>query len=194
MARAPAGVAQCWRSRLRQDVGQTVPLEDEPRARGPQPDTNPEGMGRSRMPKPPAEPPTAAVPPSAEDALSTLPPTRDDLMGQAKGRGDDGLFTLLRRWRDEIRVRANAQQIAAADDARNNLVLGVLVTTLAAIGASGILTGSSDVRVTSMAGLITLLAAVLAGVQTVVRFGERSGAHRGAAASFGRVKTRLDLL
>ena len=146
------------------------------------------------MPKPPAEPPAAAVPPSAEDALSTLPPTRDDLMGQAKGRGDDGLFTLLRRWRDEIRVRANAQQIAAADDARNNLVLGVLVTTLAAIGASGILTGSSDVRVTSMAGLITLLAAVLAGVQTVVRFGERSGAHRGAAASFGRVKTRLDLL
>ena len=71
-------------------------LEDEPRARGPQPDTNPEGMGRSRMPKPPAEPPTAAVPPSAEDALSTLPPTRDDLMGQAKGRGDDGLFTLVR--------------------------------------------------------------------------------------------------
>jgi hypothetical protein len=146
------------------------------------------------MPKQPAEPPAAAEPPSAEDALSKLPPTRDERMGEAKGLGDDGLVALLRRWRDEIRVRANAQQIAAAEDARNNLVLGILVTTLAAIGASGILTGSSDVRVTSMAGLITLLAAVLAGVQTVARFGERSGAHRGAAASFGRVKTRLDLL
>ena len=146
------------------------------------------------MPKQPAEPPAAAAPPSAEDTRLELPPTRDERMGQAKGLGDDGLFALLRRWRDEIRVRANAQQIAAAEDARNNLVLGVLVTTLAAIGASGILTGSSDARVTSMAGLITLLAAVLAGVQTVVGFGERSGAHRGAAASFGRVKTRLDLL
>ena len=146
------------------------------------------------MSKQQAEPPAAAAPPSAEDALPKLPPTRDDRMETAMGLGDDGLFALLRRWRDEIRVRANAQQIAAAEDARNNLVLGILVTTLAAIGASGILTGSSDVRVTSMAGLITLLAAVLAGVQTVAGFGERSGAHRGAAASFGRVKTRLDLL
>ena len=101
------------------------------------------------MPKQPPEPPAAAAPPSAEDTRLELPPTRDERMGQAKGLGDDGLFALLRRWRDEIRVRANAQQIAAAEDARNNLVLGVLVTTLAAIGASGILTGSSDVRVTS---------------------------------------------
>ncbi len=146
------------------------------------------------MPEQPVKLLAATDPPPVADDIEGLPPTRDVQMGSAKGRGDDALLVLLRRWRDEVRVRANAQQIAAAEDARNSLVLGVLVTTLAAIGASGILTGSSDLRVTAMAGLITLAAAVLAGVQTVARFGERSGAHRGAAASFGRVKTRLDLL
>jgi hypothetical protein len=123
-----------------------------------------------------------------------LPPTRDVQLGEARNRGDEGLLALLSTWRNEVRIRANAQQMAAVDDARNNLVLGILVTVLAAIGASGILTGSPDSRVTTAAGILTLLAAVLAGVQTVARFGERSGDHRGAAASFGRVKTRLDLL
>ena len=128
-----------------------------------------------------------------DDEVGDLPPTRDEQIGPAMGK-NEGVSAVLRRWRNEIRVRADAQQLAAVEDARYNLVLGVLVTILAAIGASGIIAASSDPLVKSLAGLATLLAAVIAGVQTVARFGESSGAHRGAAASFGRVKTRLDLL
>ena len=81
-----------------------------------------------------------------------LPPTRDVQLDHAKNRGDEALTALLSKWRDEVRIRANAQQLAAVDDARNNLMLGIAVTVLAAIGASGILTGSPDSRVTTMAG------------------------------------------
>ena len=123
-----------------------------------------------------------------------LPPGRDEALGQARERGGDALLTLLRDWRDEVRIRSNAQQLAAAEDARWSLLLGVGATVLAAVGASSVLSASSNPAVTSLAGWITLAAAVLAGTQTVVRFGERSGDHRGAAASFGRVKIRLDLL
>src|SRR5262245_60921337 len=46
-------------------------------------------------------------------ASLSLPPTRDDQMSKAKGVDGDELTKLLRWWRDEVRVRANAQQIAA---------------------------------------------------------------------------------
>jgi hypothetical protein len=131
---------------------------------------------------------------SSIEADTGLPPGRDLALGHARGQADDPIANLLREWRDDARIRANAQQLAAAEDARNNAILGSFVIALAAVGGSATLAGSGDTRIVAIAGTLTLVAAVLAGVQTVLKFGERSGDHRGAAASFNRVKTRLDLV
>jgi hypothetical protein len=119
---------------------------------------------------------------------------RTKQLGEVKGQGTEAANKLLEEWRRDVRVRARAQQIAAAQDARSDTLIGLSVIILAAIGASSILTASTDPKLAMAAGFIALFAAILAGVQQYMRFGERSGAHRGAAASFSRIGTRIELL
>jgi hypothetical protein len=132
-----------------------------------------------------------AAPQPEQFGTGGLPPGRDVALGNARQQGGDAITDLVRQWRDQVFIRANAQQLAAADDQLWNTALGVSTTLFAAVGASSLLSSTMPPEV---AGLITLVAAALAGVQTVLRFGEKSGAHRGAAASYGRMKSRLDLL
>lgn len=116
-----------------------------------------------------------------------------------QGTGKSGGMTtreLLSAWKIEADTRAIAQQEAAVSEGKTNRALGVSVTVLAAIGGTSAfasLLTSNNQTVALAAGVFTVVAAALSGIQTSLALGESSGAHRSAAAGFFGLKERLEI-
>lgn len=103
---------------------------------------------------------------------------------------------LLRRWMRQALTRAVAQQRTASRYRRYNLVLGILVTALAALGGTGVvatLAAKTDPVSTVVAGLLSVLAAILSAIHTYLRLGESYEAYRAGAAQFGGLQRRLEV-
>jgi len=103
---------------------------------------------------------------------------------------------LLTYWKIEADTRAIAQQEAAVSEARTSRALGVSVTVLAAIGGTSVfasLLSSNNQTVVLAAGVFTVVAAALSGIQTSLGLGESAGAHRSASAGFFGLKERLEI-
>ena len=103
---------------------------------------------------------------------------------------------LLSDWKIEADTRAIAQQEAAVSEGKTNRALGVLVTVFAAIGGTSVfasLLASDNQTVVLAAGVFTLVAAALSGIQTSLALGDSAGSHRSAAAGFFGLKERLEI-
>ena len=104
---------------------------------------------------------------------------------------------MLNAWHRRLSEAQFAHYTASKKLAGMNLRLGVPVTALSAIVAAAILATlerplDGAVRITF--GCITLAVALMAGLQTFLRFAERSERHRVIAARYGSAKRRAEQL
>jgi len=109
------------------------------------------------------------------------------------------LNELVVRWR----FRAHRMQLAHYDSSRafesRHRVLGIIAIILGALVSAGVLGSIAEDRLNEplirvIVGLLSALAATLAGLQTFLMYSEVSEKHRIAGARFAHLKHRLELL
>lgn len=114
----------------------------------------------------------------------------------ASGQDWSEAASVLNRWERRARESQYAHYEAAKALDSANFRLGIPVTVLSMLVGTTIyatLQKQVDIRVQVMVGAISVLAAILAGVQTFLRFGERAEKHRSTAASYGEVRRSIEV-
>jgi hypothetical protein len=104
---------------------------------------------------------------------------------------------LIITWGKKVRATAKAHCQASVRDERNNLWLGVPVVVLTTIVGTSVfatLQKQPHVAIQILIGLTSLLAAVLASLQTFLQFSQRSVKHREAAVKFEALQKQLEQL
>jgi len=105
-------------------------------------------------------------------------------------------FTILEQWLNNgIKFDHVVHQQPAAYNRRANRLLGIPVTVLAIlIGTSiyGALSSSSSPQILIFVGAISVLAAVLSGLQTFLSYPELAQKHQTAGVKFGRLRRRME--
>lgn len=105
------------------------------------------------------------------------------------------IVQLLRDWARRAGASADAHYALASRLSRANVRFGVPVVALTtAVGTSVFATLEHQVNTALRVcvGIISVIAAVLASLQTFLRFGERSEKHRGAAESWANLRREID--
>jgi hypothetical protein len=101
----------------------------------------------------------------------------------------------LRDWERRAAAAADVHFQVAEDLSRWNVSLGIPVVVLSAIVGTGVfatLTENVDAGIRIAAGSVSVIAAVLASVQTFLRFGERSERHRVAAERWSAIRREIE--
>jgi len=101
----------------------------------------------------------------------------------------------LRDWERRAAAAAEVHFQVAEGLSRSNIYLGIPVVVLSAIVGTGVFaTLSEDVNtgIKIAAGTISVIAAVLASIQTFLRFGERAEQHRVAAERFSAIRREIE--
>lgn len=104
---------------------------------------------------------------------------------------------LLRRWLMRARMSQNSHYRAAIRLEREGRLLGVPAAVLSTIVGTTVfaaLQKSIEIRIQIAIGLISVLAAVLTALQTFLAPGEKAARHRSAAARYGAIRRRIELL
>lgn len=104
---------------------------------------------------------------------------------------------LIRTWHYRICRIQFAHYDAATHFERLNLILGIpviLLTTAVGTTIFSTLTESHSTRTQLYVGLLSVLAAVLASLQTFLRFAERAEKHRACGARYAGLKTELEVV
>ncbi|HZP01976.1 MAG TPA: SLATT domain-containing protein [Terriglobia bacterium] len=99
----------------------------------------------------------------------------------------------LQEWHTRVRIRHHAHTRSAVEFERRARFLGVLVVILStAVGTSifSSLGSSSSWRI--VAGLLSLMAAVLSSVQALLKYPELVQLHRVAARKYGQLRRELE--
>lgn len=105
------------------------------------------------------------------------------------------VLALLREWHRRAAASSDAHYALATDLHRHNIWLGIPVVALATfVGTSVFATLQEDVRtdLRILVGSISVLAAVLASLQTFLRFQERAEKHRAAAELWAAIRREID--
>ena len=105
------------------------------------------------------------------------------------------VLELLRDWRARAANTASEHYRHATRLARLNIRFGIPVVVLTTfVGTSVFATLQSDVHVSLRIGLglVSVLAAVLASLQTFLRFGERAEKHRASAELWAALRREID--
>jgi hypothetical protein len=105
------------------------------------------------------------------------------------------VLTLLRDWQLRAAISQEAHYARATSLADYNIWFGVPVVALATLVATSVFaTLQEDVRIELrvVVGLISALAAVLASLQTFLRFQERAEKHRVSAELWAAVRREID--
>lgn len=105
------------------------------------------------------------------------------------------VLELLRDWRARAATTASEHYSHASRLARLNIRFGIPVVVLTTfVGTSVFATLQSDVHVSLRIGLglVSVLAAVLASLQTFLRFGERAEKHRSSAELWAALRREID--
>lgn len=116
---------------------------------------------------------------------------------EAEERVSSALPETLERLRLRAHRRSRAHYLAAKSLGRMHTLLGVPTVVLtAAVGTSIFATLAADKSSNLFigVGLTSLVASLLAALQTLFRFAERSEKHRVSGAAYSAAKRRLDLL
>lgn len=104
---------------------------------------------------------------------------------------------LLSDWARRARESQFCHYEAAKYFSRIHYRMGVPVVVLTSLVGTTVyatLEKSVSVRVQLAVGAISVLAAVLAGLQTFLRFGERAEKHRTLGAQYGSIRRRLEMI
>jgi hypothetical protein len=104
--------------------------------------------------------------------------------------------SVLIKWQRRARESQYAHYEAAKALESANYSLGIPVTILSTLVGTTIyaaLQKQTGIRVQVIIGSISIFAAILAGVQTFLRFGERAEKHRSTAAVYGEVRRSLEV-
>jgi hypothetical protein len=112
--------------------------------------------------------------------------------GQWKAVGN-----LLARWRNRARLNQDQHWEAAKRFQRLHYLVGVPAVALSAIVGTTVfatLQKQVGLRIQLLVGGISLLAAVLAVLQTFLGFSARAEQHKSVAAAYGAIRRRLETL
>lgn len=104
---------------------------------------------------------------------------------------------LLTAWYRSLRILHRGGFMAAKYYGRLNVWLGVPVVIITSVAGSTIFATSGDPSTKPLqyaAGAITLLATVLASLQTFLAFGDRAEKHKNSAARYGELRTETQVL
>jgi hypothetical protein len=104
---------------------------------------------------------------------------------------------LVEEWLSRVDRMKDAHYSAATVLQRSHMYLGLPSAILSAVVGAAVfasLSGTDSVAMKVATGLVSLLAAVLAGLQTFLRHAERAEQHRVAGAKYGALKSELQLL
>jgi len=105
------------------------------------------------------------------------------------------VLRLLSDWRARAIASSEAHYALATSLSRSNIRFGVPVvalTTLVGTTVFATLQQQVNVGVRIAAGMFSVLAAVLASLQTFLRFGERAEKHRVAAERWAAIRREID--
>jgi hypothetical protein len=104
---------------------------------------------------------------------------------------------LLSKWRETIGAIQNAHYQSSTQYARYNLWLGVPVIVITIVVGSAVFATLQN-QVENWAkialGFISVVAAVLSGLQTFLRYGERAERHRSGGVRFGALLRKVDYM
>lgn len=101
----------------------------------------------------------------------------------------------LAQWCRGIRIAQIAHLRAAAGYQRLHRLLGVPVTVLTALVSTSIFASMGESKREGMliaAGIISVLTAILSGVQTFLNYTELSVKHQEAGTKYGKLRRRVD--
>jgi len=104
---------------------------------------------------------------------------------------------LISCWQSRINRMKDAHYAAATELQRGHMYLGLPATIGSAVVGATVFTSlatSTSVGVQIAAGLLSLVAGVLAALQTFLRQAERAEQHRLAGARYGTLKSEIELL
>lgn len=100
---------------------------------------------------------------------------------------------VLQRWFKRSRESQLSHQLMAENLSATHGTLGVLTISITAIaGATTLLATLGEVSKVLL-GLLTLVAAILASLQTFLKLEDRANQHRIAGARYGHVRRKLEL-
>jgi hypothetical protein len=117
-------------------------------------------------------------------------PDQNDISAQWQDAG-----RLLDKWHERARINQMQHYEAAKHFAKLHNALGIPGVILSGIVASAVfatLQKQVDVRVQIAVGTLSVVAAVLAALQTFLRYSERAEKHRSTAAAYAVVRHRLE--
>jgi hypothetical protein len=99
----------------------------------------------------------------------------------------------LEEWHTRIRTQHHAHVRSAADFERHGVVLGVVVVILTTVVGTSIFAGLETTTPWKIVtGLLSMAAAVLSSVQTVLKYPELAQLHKNAALKYGKLRRELE--
>ncbi len=105
--------------------------------------------------------------------------------------------TLLQSWRKELKILFQAHYVRSISIRRMNYLLGFPVIVIAMLVASYIfftINHNPNFWVKMMAGMLLLLCAILASLQTFLKYSEQAENHRNASARYQSLHHSVDQL
>jgi hypothetical protein len=108
----------------------------------------------------------------------------------------DPTVALLKEWLDRTQNSSRLQYEAADYRASQHFWLGVPSVVLSALVAAAVLAtiAKENPLLGRMVGTLSLVAAILAGLQTFLKFGEKAEKHRSAGAGYADAGREIELL
>jgi hypothetical protein len=132
---------------------------------------------------------------SAEEKMSVADQESPEQRGKAPSPWTDRVLALLANWGERATRSSEAHYELASRLSQANIRFGVPVVILTSfVGTSVFATlgRNVDLWLRIAVGMISVLAAVLASLQTFLRYGERAEKHRSAAELWAAVRREID--
>jgi hypothetical protein len=107
----------------------------------------------------------------------------------------EAVLSLLREWEERASVSQDAHYVRATRLGRYNLLFGIPVVVLTAIVGTSVFATLQEQVATGWqiaVGAVSVLAGVLASLQTFLRFQERAEKHRAAAELWSAIRREID--
>jgi len=101
---------------------------------------------------------------------------------------------LLQDWRRRAQIRGHAHTRAAVSfDRRSRLFGGTVIVFSTAVGTSIFAGAGTSPTLKTIAGLLSLGAAVLSSLQTALKYPEIAVQHKSSAAKFGSLRRQIEV-
>jgi hypothetical protein len=101
---------------------------------------------------------------------------------------------LFDSWKTTISAHQGEHYRSANKLEKWHYILGTLTVIFATIASATLFTELDDAKVKFWIGVIGVIAAVLAAIQTIVIFGKRAEQHRKAAAQLGGIRRQIEVI